>query len=154
MTDLVKGIAAGLIATAVSSAILVGQRALGLVPSLDIVGIWSTVLGAPGQRAGGLIAHLTVSAVAGGALFAWLEPRLGADGTPRRGVLFGVLAWLASMALLMPASHSGMFGLRLGALAPIVMLLASVAYGAVLGWLYSVMMPTPPLGTRDPHRAT
>jgi hypothetical protein len=154
VTDLVKGISAGLIATGIFTAILVGQRALDLVPSLDVVSIWSTVLGAPGHRPIGWIAHLAVSAVAGGAFFAWLEPRLGADGTTRRGVLFGVLVWLAAMALLMPAAHLGMFGLRLGASTPIMMLIASVAYGAVLGWLYAVMMPATLLRTRHPHRAT
>jgi hypothetical protein len=150
MADVCKGIAAGLVATGFASGLVILQRALGLVPQLDLIALLSSVLGS--IEVVGWIVYIAVGAVAGGALFAWLEPRLGADTVVKRGVLFGMLAWLAQMVILMPAANTGLFGLRLGASTPILLLLLSAAYGAVLGRVYAAMIPTPSLASRESHR--
>jgi hypothetical protein len=151
MTDVFKGVAAGLVATGVLTGFLIVQRALGLFPELDLIGLLNAMLGVRSDGIVGWIVYIAVAAVAGGALFAWLEPRLGANSTIKRGLLFGVLVWLAKMVILMPAANAGLFGLHLGAAAPIWTLVMNVAYGAVLGCVYGVMMPTPSLESRDSH---
>jgi hypothetical protein len=149
MADIFKGIAAGAVATALLAGLLVAQRALGLVPELHLIGLLAAGLGVPGNLLVGWIVYIAASAVVGGALFAWLEPRLPADTIVKRGLLFGVLVWLAQMLLFMPAANTGLFGLELGAGVPLFTLMTNVAYGAVLGWVYAVMMPTPSLDRRD-----
>jgi hypothetical protein len=151
MSDIFKGMAAGLIATGILTGLLVAQRALGVMPQVDLISLLSAVLGVSADAAVGWVVHLGLGAVAGGVLFAWLEPRLGADTVVKRGVLFGVLSWLAMMVVFMPTARAGLFGLRLGALAPIVLLLVNVLYGAVLGWAYGRMHPTATLAAHDSH---
>lgn len=152
MADIFKGMAAGLIATAAVTSLLVLQRALGILPQLDLIVMLGGVLGVPGDPLLGWIVHIALGAVVGGALFAWLEPRLGADTVVKRGVLFGVLCWLAMMVVFMPTASAGLFALRLGAGAPIAMLLINVLYGATLGWVYGIMVPTPALAAPDSGR--
>lgn len=156
MTDIFKGVAAGLAASGCATGVLLVQRALGLFPEVDLIGLTSAVLGFPGDQIVGWVVCIVVAAVAGGALFAVIEQRLGADRPVKRGLLFGVSAWLAQMVLLMPAAGAGLFGLRLGVAAPLLTLLVAAIYGVVLGWVYGIMMPTPALDSHDSrhhHRA-
>jgi hypothetical protein len=148
MTDVFKGAAAGFVAMGVLTGLLIAQRVLGLFPELDLVALTSAVVGSRGDRVVGWIVLVTVGAVAGGALFAIVEPRLGANTTMKRGLLFGMLAWLAQMLIFMPAANAGLFGLRLGPATPILLLLANAIYGVVLGRVYATMMPTPSLESR------
>lgn len=53
-----------------------------------------------------------------------------------RGIVFGLLLWLALMLWVMPRVAEGLFGLRGGAMVPVVTLLMHVVYGAILGGAY------------------
>jgi hypothetical protein len=142
MADLFKGITAGLFATLAVTTVLAANAAAGLFPSLDFIALVNATLHAPPHALAGWIVHGTASAVAGGAVYAWLEPHLDADHPVKRGILFGVLTWVASMLLFMPAAGTGAFGLRVGAHLPIATLLLHLGYGALLGWLYERLGPT------------
>ena len=136
MADLFRGISAGLVATLAVTAVLAFRAMTGLFPSLDFVALVNATLHAPPHALAGWIVQGTAAAVAGGAIYAWLEPHLDADHPLKRGILFGVLTWVGSMTLLMPAAGAGVFGLRVGAHLPIAALMLHLAYGALLGWLY------------------
>jgi hypothetical protein len=136
MADLFKGITAGLVATLAVTAALAVNAVTGLLPSLNFIALVNGTLHAPPNALAGWIVHGTAAAVAGGAVYAWLEPRLEADHPVKRGILYGVALWLASMLLFMPAAGAGAFGLRIGAHAPIAALFLHLGYGALLGWLY------------------
>jgi len=136
MADLFKGITAGLIATLAVTAVLAVNAVTSLFPSLNLIALVNVTLHAPPHALAGWIVHGTAAAAAGGSVYAWLEPRLDADHPVKRGILFGVATWLASMLLFMPAAGAGVFGLRIGVHLPIATLLLHLGYGALLGWLY------------------
>jgi hypothetical protein len=75
-------------------------------------------------------------------LFAYIEPRLGADTHTKSGVLYGIVAWLIVMLVFLPAVGVGYFGFQLSLFAPLVMLGLQVLYGGVLGWTYGKLSPT------------
>jgi uncharacterized membrane protein YagU involved in acid resistance len=136
MTDVLKGILAGVIATAAVSALLLLDELLGLLPQLDMIQLLLLFLGAPHEHTLGWVLHFVIGSVVGGALFAVLASRLEADNSTKRGILFGLLFWLVMMLVLMPAAGAGLFGFRLSVLTPVVTLVMHVVYGAVLGWTY------------------
>jgi hypothetical protein len=136
MADLFRGITAGLIATLAVTAVLAVNAVIGLFPSLNFIALVNATLHAPSHALAGWVVHGTAAAVAGGAIYAWLEPHLDADRPVKRGILFGVGTWIASMVLFMPAAGAGAFGLRLGAHVPIAALLLHLGYGTLLGWMY------------------
>jgi hypothetical protein len=142
MADLFKGISAAFVATLAVTAVLALNAATGLAPSIDFIALINATLHEPAHSAAGWVVHGSASAVAGGAVYAWLEPWLAADQPAKRGILFGVATWLAVMLLFMPAAGAGAFGLRIGAHAPIAALVLNLTYGALLGVLYDRIGPT------------
>jgi hypothetical protein len=136
MADLFKGISAGLVATLEVTAVLAVNAVTELFPSLNFIALVNATLHASPNALAGWIVHGTAAAVAGGSVYAWLEPRLDANQPVKRGILFGVATWLVGMLLFMPAAGAGVFGLRIGGHVPIAALLLHLGYGALLGWLY------------------
>jgi hypothetical protein len=142
MSDLFKGIVAGGVATAVLSAVMLLISATGFEPQLELTRLLLTVLDEPTERILGWILHFAVGSLLLGGLFAYIEPRLSADSHAKRGILFGLIAWLIVMLVFLPAAGLGYFGFQLSVLAPLVMLALHVLYGAVLGWMYGKLSPT------------
>jgi hypothetical protein len=142
MSDLVKGMVAGGVATAVLSVVMVLIGATGFEPQLELTRMLLTLLDAPrSQYALGWTLHIVIGSIVLGGLFAHFEPRLGVDTHTKGGVLFGVITWLVVMLVLMPAIGVGYFGFQLSVFAPIVMLGLQLLYGAVLGWTYGRLSP-------------
>jgi len=142
MSDLVKGMVAGAVATAVLSLVMVLIGTTGFEPQLELTRMLLTLLGAPASLlALGWILHVLVGSVVLGGLFAQIGPRLGVDTHAKGGVLYGVMTWLVVMLVFMPAVGEGYFGFGLSVFAPIVMLGLQVLYGAVLGWVYGRLQP-------------
>lgn len=131
MSRVLAGLAAGFVATLVLSALMVMKAAIGLMPELDIARMLGTMLGA--GPSWGWAGHLFIGTVLWGLLFAWLEPRLPGSRPWIRGVAFGLGAWLLMTVLVMPMAGAGLFGLRLGIMAPIMTALLHAIFGAVLG---------------------
>jgi hypothetical protein len=143
MSDVIKGTVAGGVATAVLSALMLLIGATGFEPQLELTRVLLTLLDEPAkQYALGWTLHIVIGSLGLGALFAYIEPRLGADTHTKSGILFGVSTWLVVMLVFMPAAGDGYFGFQISHLAPIVMLLQQVLYGAVLGWVYGKLSPT------------
>lgn len=142
MSDVVKGMLAGGVATAVLSLVMVLIGATGFEPQLELTRLLLTLLDAPpSQYALGWTLHIVVGSVVLGGLFAHIEPRLNVDTHTKGGVLYGVITWLVVMLVVLPATGEGYFGFQLSVLAPIVMLGLQVLYGGVLGWTYGKLSP-------------
>jgi hypothetical protein len=75
-----------------------------------------------------------------GAVYALLQPLLRGPSW-LRGFLFGIFAWFALMVVLMPMARAGMFGLKLGLAAPAMMLMVHLAYGVLLGVMFTALDP-------------
>jgi Family of unknown function (DUF6789) len=143
MSDVIKGTVAGGVATAALSAVMLLIGATGFEPQLELTRLLLTLLDEPPSLfALGWTLHIVIGSLGFGALFAYIEPRLGADTHTKSGILFGVLTWLVMMLVIMPAAGLGYFGFQVSHLAPIVMLVQQVLYGAVLGWFYGKLSPT------------
>jgi hypothetical protein len=142
MTDVFKGILAGGVATVALSALMLLISAAGVLPQLSLIHLLLVVLDAPKEHVLGWIMHFALGSVIWGSLFAPIEPRLGTDSQTKSGILFGVLLWLFMMLVFMPAAGAGYFGFQLTHVAPIVILLLHVVYGAVLGWTYGKLSQT------------
>jgi hypothetical protein len=142
MSSAVKGMVAGAVATAVLSAAMLLIEATGFEPQLQLTRLLLTLLDAPSENVLGWLAHIGIGSVILGGLFAYVEPRLGANTHTKSGVLYGVIVWLVMMLVFMPAVGAGYFGFQLSVFAPLVMLGLQVLYGSVLGWTYGKLSPT------------
>lgn len=142
MNDVMKGMVAGGVATAVLSVVMLLMSATGFEPQLELTRLLLTLLGERSEYALGWVLHIAIGSVVLGGLFASVEPRLGADTHTKSGVLYGVIAWLVVMLVFLPAAGAGYFGFQLSLLAPLVILGLQVLYGGVLGWTYGKLSPT------------
>lgn len=133
---MVKGMVAGGTATAVLSAVMLLIGATGFEPQLELTHILMSFLGVPTDYTLGWILYFVVGSVMLGGLFAYIEPRLGANTHTKSGILYSVITWLIVMLVFMPAIGAGYFGFQLSLLAPVVVLVQQLVYGAVLGWTY------------------
>jgi uncharacterized membrane protein YagU involved in acid resistance len=132
-----RGIAAGLVATVVLSAMMLMKQSMGLMPELDPIGMITTMVGASFPAAG-WIGHFVIGTLFWGVGFAIVSPYLpGAYWL--RGAIFAVGAWLTMMIVVMPMAAAGMFGLGLARMAPAATLLLHVVFGLVLGGVYGLL---------------
>lgn len=138
--DVLKGLIAGLAATLVLSALMMIKSAMGVMPELDVIAMLTTMIGGS-TTAAGWIAHFTIGVVLWGGLFALLASRLPGEGFVVKGILFGIIAWVLMMITVMPMSGAGLFGLKMGMMAPVMTLVLHVIYGAVLGGIYAFEGP-------------
>ena len=142
MSDVIKGTIAGGVATAVLSVVMLLIGVTGYEPQLELTRVLLTLVEEPSQYALGWVLHIIIGSVVLGSLFAYIEPRLGADTHTKSGVLYGIAAWLVVMLVFLPAAGAGYFGFQLSRFAPLVMLGLQVLYGGVLGWTYGKLSPT------------
>lgn len=131
MTSLKSGMVAGFIATAVLSAMMVIKAAMGVMPQLDVAAMIAGMMGA--SVAVGWIIHFMIGTIAWGGGFALVHDRLPGRGLIMQGIVFGILAWLAMMVVVMPMAGAGLFGMAMGPMAPVMTLALHVVFGAVLG---------------------
>ena len=131
-----RAMAAGFVATVALSALMVMKAMMGLMPDLNAIRMLTqmshAMLGTPASPVIGWLLHFLIGTVSWGTTYAWLRPRL--PGTPlQRGLIFATGAWLLMMIMVMPMAGAGIFGLRLGLMAPVATLMLHWVYGAVLG---------------------
>ncbi|PIP98180.1 MAG: hypothetical protein COW75_01340 [Rhodobacterales bacterium CG18_big_fil_WC_8_21_14_2_50_71_9] len=138
MNRLSLGMLAGLAATVVLSAMMVAKASMGLMPALDPIGMIAAMTGTSTAFAWGM--HLMIGVVVWGGAFALTEPHLPGGECWIKGVVFGVCAWLIMMLAMMPMAGAGIFGVRLGLMAPVMTVLMHVVFGAVLGAVYGLLL--------------
>lgn len=142
MSICVRAMIAGFAATVVLSLLMIMKTAMGIMPQLDVIsmlsGMSQNMMGVGGAGIGWL-AHFLIGTVLWGVLFALLYGRLPGSEPVRKGISFGILAWLLMMILPMPMAGAGFFGLGLGMMAPVMTLILHVIWGAVLGIVFRML---------------
>lgn len=139
-TDLGEGLFAGLVATGAVSALMLVNARFGVVTQPDTIRILGeisgTYLGLGSGPATGWMLHVLIGTLLWGTLFALLAARLPFGGFWAKGLVFGVLAWLLMMLVVMPLGGAGWFALNVGVGAAITQLVLHLAYGLGLGLVY------------------
>ncbi|MCH4564563.1 MULTISPECIES: DUF6789 family protein [Halomonas] len=134
------GMVAGLVATLVISMFLILRLSAGLMPWYNPIEIMNLTaqraLGTPSSIYVGWTIHFVVGTLIWGTLFGLFESDLPGGTDTRRGLAFGVIAWLVVMVTVFPLAGSGFFGLGFGLIAPISTLLGHIVFGLVLGATY------------------
>ena len=134
MSNVSRGIGAGLAATVVLSMIMVAKGMMGLMPELNVIAMLSSMMKmAP---IAGWIAHFMIGMLAWGLGFVVFSEYLPGSTNVVKGISFGITAWAMMMLAVMPMAGAGLFGLNLGMMAPVMTLMLHVIYGAVLGFAY------------------
>jgi uncharacterized membrane protein YagU involved in acid resistance len=129
---------AGLIATAAMTALLLVEPSVGL-PKIAIGQILSTSLGLAAAHlssgpALGWIIHFIIGAVLALLYAAVFEPRLPGSALAR-GLIYGVLVFVAAQVVFMPLVGGGFFSRGDGQLLT-GSLLGHLVYGGLTGWIY------------------
>jgi len=134
---------AGLTATAAMTALLLVEPSVGL-PKIAMGQILSSSLGLASARlaagpALGWIIHFVVGALLALLYAAVFERRLP-GGALARGLIYGVLVFLAAQVLFMPLVGGGFFSRGDGELLT-GSLLGHLVYGGLVGWIYGGAAP-------------
>lgn len=142
MTDsnILKGMIAGFLATAVLSVIMVMKALIGVMPELDVIAMLTKMMGASSPLVG-WTAHFVIGTVFWGGMFGLLDPNLPGSSHWLKGIVFGVGAWLLMMIAVIPMAGMGLFGMTLGIMAPVMTLVLHIIFGAVLGGFYGAQRP-------------
>jgi hypothetical protein len=137
MTNSMKGMIAGFIATLVLSALLMLKSSLALAPHLNIIHLL-TQMGSIG-RVAAWMDHFIVGTVVWGLLFGAFDAVYDKGPYWLKGLGFGIFAWLMMMILFLPLAKAGFFGAKIGWEAPAVTLIYHLVYGVVLGATYGLL---------------
>ena len=139
-TDLGEGLLAGLVATAVVSVLMLINARVGVVTQPDTIQVLAelsgTYIGLGPSSAAGWTLHVLIGTLLWGSLFALLADVLPFRSYWLKGLIFGVLAWLLMMLVIMPMGGAGWFALEAGIGAAVTQLVLHLAYGLALGLVY------------------
>lgn len=111
---------------------------MGVMPELNPVQMITQMMGAQTPAVGWTV-HFLIGTVLWGILYALLDGQLPGPHW-LRGAIFATGAWLTMMIVMMPMAGAGLFGAKLGMMAPIATLVLHWIYGAVLGGIYGAWM--------------
>lgn len=134
MINVARGIGAGLVATMVLSMIMVAKGMMGLMPELNVIAMLSSMMKTTPII--GWAIHFMIGALAWGVGFVTVARILPGSTVLAKGISFGIAAWVMMMLAIMPMAGAGLFGLKMGMMAPMMTLVLHVIYGAVLGLAY------------------
>lgn len=137
MSNSMRGMIAGFIATLVLSALLLLKGSMGIAPELNIIRLLVS-LGSI-QEVAAWMDHFIVGVVVWGLLFGAYDAVAERPAHWLKGIIFGVFAWLMMMMVFMPLVKAGFFGSRIGIMAPVVTLIYHLVYGVVLGTTYGLL---------------
>lgn len=137
MNIYLRAMIAGFAATVVLSLLMLMKSMMGVMPGLDVIqmltGMAHGMMGLPANPAVGWMLHFLIGTVLWGIGFALLYKSLPGGGPLVKGIVFGVLAWLLMMLIPMPMAGAGLFGMKMGMMAPVMTLVLHLIWGAVLG---------------------
>lgn len=126
-----RGLIAGIIATAVLSALMMIKAAMGLLPQFNVITLLADTLG--GGPIVGWAAHIAIGVVLYGLVIANLSGALPGGSPTVKGIVLGVIGWLGMMLVAMPVMGAGIFASSLGIPVVIATLVLHLIFGAVLG---------------------
>ena len=134
MTNTSKGIVAGFAATVVLSMIMVAKGMMGLMPELNVIAMLASMMNVAPLV--GWVIHFMIGVIGWGVGFAIVFKVLPGSSNLTKGINFGVAAWYLMMLVVMPMTGVGLFGLKMGMMAPVMTLTLHAIYGAVLGLVF------------------
>jgi uncharacterized protein DUF6789 len=137
MSNSMKGMVAGLVATLVLSGLLLFKGTMNLVPELSIINLLMSLGSITAVQA--WMDHFIVGVVAWGLAFGAYDSLASRPAHWLKGIIFGVFAWVVMMVLFMPLAKAGVFGWKIGPMAAAVTLIYHLVYGAVLGTTYGLL---------------
>jgi len=137
MSNSMKGMVAGLVATLVLSGLLLLKGTMNLVPELSIISLLMSLGSITLVQA--WMDHFIVGVVAWGLAFGAYDSLASRPAHWLKGIIFGVFAWVVMMVLFMPLAKAGVFGWKIGPVAAAVTLIYHLVYGAVLGTTYGLL---------------
>ena len=143
MGNVGKGMIAGLSATAALSLIMVAKGMMGLMPELNVIAMLSKMMSSAPIMGWG--AHIMIGVIAWGAGFAVLYNLMPGSSSVSKGIAFGIAAWFMMMLAVMPMAGAGIFGLKMGMMAPVMTLMLHAIFGAVLGFVYGRLVSDTPV---------
>ena len=143
MSNVGKGLLAGLAATVVLSVLMVMKAMMGVMPALDLPKMIAGMMGSPDTPMLGWAAHFMIGIVVYGIAIATLGHRMGSSPTVS-GIVIGAVGWLIMMLTLMPMAGVGLFAMSMGVMAPMMTLVLHLIFGAVLGWTYGKLVSGSP----------
>ena len=88
----------------------------------------------------GWVAHFMIGVLGYGIGFSILHKMLPGNSLLVKGIIMGVLGWLMMMVVVMPMMGAGLFGMKMGMMAPVMTLMLHVIFGAALGLSYKMML--------------
>ncbi len=110
------------------------------MPGLDPVGMLADMaaqnMGVAKNMIIGWVMHFGVGSVVWGGAFAVLNEHLPGKTQSIKGIALGIAAWLILMIGPMPISGSGLFGIKIGPMAPVLTLVFHIIFSMVLGLTY------------------
>lgn len=133
MGNVSKGVIAGIAGTAALSILMVMKNLMGVMPELDVIGMLGGMMQVPPAVA--WLIHFMIGAV-WGLLFAVLYRRIPGGGAIVKGMVLLTGAWLLMMVMVMPMAGAGLFGMKLGMMAPLMTWVLHLVFGAVMGLVY------------------
>ena len=152
MSNSMKGMVAGLVATLVLSGLLLLKGTMNLVPELSIISLLMGLGSITLVQA--WMDHFIVGVVAWGLAFGAYDSLASRPAHWLKGIIFGVFAWVVMMVLFMPLAKAGVFGWKIGPIAAAVTLIYHLVYGAVLGTTYGLLSAWVPAKAPEGSRQT
>ena len=137
MSNSMKGMVAGFIATLALSGLLLLKSTMNLVPELNLIRLLVNLGSISTVQA--WMDHFIIGVVVWGLLFGAYDSLASRRAHWLKGVIFGVFTWLFMMAAFMPLAKVGFFGSKIGPIAAVVTLMYHLVYGAVLGTTYGLL---------------
>ena len=145
MSNIAKGMLAGLAATVVLSALMVMKAMIGVMPALDLPKMIAGMMGSPDTPVLGWAIHFMIGVVGYGIAIKLYGQRLGSPIVS--GIVIGAVGWLIMMLVLMPMAGVGLFAMSMGLMAPMMTLVLHLIFGAALGWTYGILIAGKPDAT-------
>lgn len=132
------GLAAGFVAAIAVSAIMLMKDALGLMPEMDLIGMFAGILRVP--RSVAWVFHFGVDTVVYGLAYAWVFAPIFPHAYWLSGILLGIVGWVIAGGTLMPLGGKGPYGVASGPLVPPVVLMVHVIFGVILGAIFGILV--------------
>lgn len=135
-----KGFQAGLVATVGLSLLMVLKTMMGIMPELDLPKMIAGMMGAPDSPIIGWVVHFMIGVLGYGFAMAFIAKSMTGKSFIAQGMLISFAGWLIMMVAFMPMAGAGMFGMKMGVMAPLMTLVLHLIFGAVLGWTYGRLL--------------
>ena len=133
MGNVSRGVVAGIAGTAALSVLMVMKNLMGVMPQLDVIGMLGGMMQVPPAVA--WLIHFMIGAV-WGLLFAVLYRHIPGGSAIVKGMVLLTGAWLLMMVMVMPMAGAGLFGMKLGMMAPLMTWVLHLVFGVVMGLVY------------------